>query len=138
MVPTSPLFTVLWWRAVLARAGRQAVQVVIPVLTLAVAGDVTGIDPLAVGLGVALAAAVVVLKAVTGLTASPDAAPAVQAFERVLGAAAGSLLAWLPTDALGLLHMDIQAVLISTAASAGLALAAMWTNPPAPAAEVNP
>lgn len=138
MVPTSPLFTAAWWRTVLARAGRQAVQVLIPVLTLAVAGDVTSIDPVAVALGVALAGAVVVLKALTGLTTSPDDPVAVQAFERAVGAAAGALLAWAPTDALGLLQMDGRALAISTAASAGLALAAMFTNPPAPTREIQP
>ena len=120
-----------WWRDVLARAGRQAVQVLTPVLALAAAGDITGLDPLAVAYTVAAAAAVTVLKAAAGFAADPGASVVVQGVERALAAAAGAALAVVPANLAGWLDVDPRVAVASIASSAGLALAAMITNPPA-------
>ena len=120
-----------WWRDVLARAGRQAVQVLTPVLALAAAGDITGLDPLAVAYTVAAAAAVTVLKAAAGFAADPGASIVVQGVERALAAAAGAALAVVPANLAGWLDVDPRVAVASIASSAGLALAAMITNPPA-------
>lgn len=121
-----------WWQDVAARAGRQAVQVLIPVLALAAAGDVTGIDPLAAALAVALAALVTVTKALAGLTVGTRAPWWQQALERAVAAAAGALAWLLPAEGLDLLVMDWGDIAVAVAAAAGLALAAMVTNQPQP------
>lgn len=129
---TSPLFSGPWWRDVLARAGRQAAQVVIPVLALATAGNLVGVDPLGVALGMALAVALTVLKAVLGLSVDPRAPLVQQAAERAASAAAGALLAVLPVDGRALLDLDWGIVGTAVAGAVGLALVAMFTNTPQP------
>lgn len=121
-----------WWQDVTARAGRQAVQVLIPVLALAAAGDVTGIDPAATAAAVALAVLVTLVKAIAGITVSTRAPGWQQALERAGAAAAGAAAALLPADGLGLLTLDWGDLGLAAAGAAALALAAMVTNPPQP------
>jgi hypothetical protein len=121
-----------WWRDVAARAGRQAVQVLIPARALAAAGDVAGVDPAATALAVALAVLVSLVKAVAGITFGSSAPRWQQALERAAAAAAGAVAALLPADGLGLLTLDWGDLGLAAAGAAGLALAAMVTNPPEP------
>lgn len=121
-----------WWADVAARAGRQAVQVLIPLLALAAAGDITGADPAAYAFAAGLAVLVSVLKALAGLSVGVLAPWWEQALERAIAAAAGAVAGLLPADGLGLLAMDWRAVGIAAAGAAGLAIAAMITNRPQP------
>jgi hypothetical protein len=127
------LTDIAWWEDTVARAGRQAVQTVIPVLALAAGtGGVTGFD-YGDGLAVAaLAALITVLRAVTGLRAPAGASLLVDGADRALAAAAGTALALVATDGFDLLHADWKTIGVAVAGSALLALAAMFTNTPAP------
>jgi hypothetical protein len=121
-----------WWQDVAARAGRQAVQVLIPVLALAAAGDITGIDAPAAAAAVALAVVVTFVKAIAGISIGARAPWWQQGIERAAAAAAGAVGALLPADGLGLLALDWGDIGIAAAGAAGLALAAMITNRPQP------
>lgn len=124
-----------WWADVAARAGRQAVQVLVPLLALAAAGDLTpaaGADLPAYALAAGLAVLVTVLKALAGLSVGLRAPWWEQALERAIAAAAGAVAGLLPADGLGLLTTDWRAVGIAAAGAAALALAAMITNRPQP------
>lgn len=121
-----------WWAEVAGRAGRQAVQVLIPLLALAAAGDVTGADLPAYALAAALAVLVTVLKALAGLSVGLLAPWWEQALERAIAAAAGAVAGLLPAAGLGLLTTDWRAVGLAAAGAAALALAAMVTNRPTP------
>lgn len=121
-----------FWTDVLARAGRQAFQVLVPILTVAaLGGGISNIDPLGVGIAVGVAFLVVVLRALTGLRAGPDAPAWVDGLDRALSAAAASLLAVVGAAHFDALHTDWRSVAVAAASSAGLALIAMFTNPPA-------
>src|SRR4051812_27807709 len=121
-----------FWSDVLARAGRQAVQVLVPILTVAaLGGGISSVDPLAVGIAVGVAFIVVVLRALTGLRAGPDAAPWVDGLDRAISAAAAPLPAPAAAANSAALNPDWRSVAAAAASSAGLALVAMFTNPPA-------
>jgi hypothetical protein len=121
-----------FWSDVAQRAGRQAVQVLIPILTVAaLGGGISNVDPLAVGVAVAVAFAVVVLRAFTGLRASADAPVWVDGTDRALSAASASVLATVAAANFDALHTDWRSVAVAATSSAGLALIAMFTNPPA-------
>jgi hypothetical protein len=121
-----------FWSDVAQRAGRQAVQVLVPILTVAaLGGGISHVDFLGVGVAVAVAFLVVVLRALTGLRAPADAPVWVDGLDRALSAASASLLAVVGAANFDALHADWRSVVVAAASSAGLALVAMFTNPPA-------
>ena len=126
----SPLFSPAWWRQIIDRSGRQAIQVMIPILAVAASGDLSGIDLQDVAFTVAIATVVVVLKAVAGLSVSPADAPGWQAIERAAGAAAGAALSLLPAKALDLLAFDWRTFTVAVVGSAAMSVAMMITSPP--------
>jgi hypothetical protein len=125
-----------FWVDVLERAGRQAVQVVIPVLLLAATtGHLATSDVLlATAASAAVAFLVVVFRALTGLRADDGASLTTQAVDRAIAAFAGSVAAVLTANGFDLLHADFRGILLAASSSALLALVAMVTNTPASAA----
>lgn len=119
-----------WWRAVLEASGRQALQAVIPILTLAASGTVAGIDPINVALGVGLAVAVTLARAITGAAVSDTAGPVVKAVDRAVSAAVGAVLALMPQEPLDLLTVEWGEAWTAAAGSAALALVMYWVTPP--------
>ena len=124
------LLTALFWREVLARATRNAVQIITPALALAAGGQLAGLDWQGTVVAAGLGGVLVVLKTLAGITATPGAPWWVHAVERAVGAAAASVLAWWPADWLGLVHMDWSTNLKITASAVGLSLLQLAFDPP--------
>lgn len=127
----SKLASLAWWREVLDRAVRQGVQVLTPLLVLASAGQVDGLTVETSAAAAGLATIAVVLKAVSGFNTG-------SVYERGAGALAGALLAILPLDLTGVLHLDVRATLTSIAGTTLLALIGYRTNPPVSSAPSVP
>ena len=120
-----------WWRDVLARAGRNALQVVLPVVLLAqTTGTVTGLDWRAILDLVASAALVTVVKALAGLSADERSPMAVKALERSVPAAAAVLLGFLTAPAWSLFHADWTGVGVATLSAAVAAVVHLVVDPP--------
>lgn len=125
------LTSTAFWRDILARAIRNSIQVLLPVLVLASSGQIDGLTIRnAIGAAV-LSGVVVVLKALSPLNASPTDPLGWQLVERAVGAFAGAALAIIPLDLTSLLSLDARTVAISIAGSVLLSFAAFYTNPPA-------
>ena len=128
---TSPIRVREFWVDVLARSGRNAVQVVIPLLVLASTGQVQSAGILTTLAAAGLAALASVLKAMTPLTSDSSDSIAWQVFERAVGAAAGAALAVFPLSWMDAVHMDWRVAAVSVAGSVGLSLVSWVTNTPA-------
>lgn len=107
----------------LDRAVRNAVQVIIPTLTLASTGvvDLHGLGPVAVT--ALLAGTISILKTLSGLTASTDTPPLTALAERAAGAAAGAVVALFPQDYAGAIGADWAAIGTAALGAAVLSLA---------------
>jgi hypothetical protein len=115
----SELFTVLFWRDVLARCGRQDLQILVPVLgAAALAGGVQGISYGAVALVLLGADVVVVLRAVFDVRAAADAGFLEQLVDRAASALAGSLLGVAIANQADIIHVDWGLALGVAAAAA--------------------
>jgi len=125
------MFTRVFWRDVLARAGRNALQVVLPVVLLAqTTGTVTGLDWRAtVDLTVA-AVAVTVAKALAGLSADASAPTSVRALERAVPAAAAVLLGVLTAPAWSVFRADWTGISVAALSAAVAAVIHMAVDPP--------
>jgi len=119
-----------YWREILDRAGRNAVQTLIPVLVAAQIGSVTGLDPVNV-LWVAFAAALVtVLKALSGLSAGAADALYWRLADRAIPAAAATLLSFVTLDGVSVVSsVDWQAAGVATVAAALGAIAQAYVSP---------
>jgi hypothetical protein len=109
-----------------ARALRNALQTMLPLLALASAGRIDGASAAAVCAAAGIAAIVSVLKSASGLQADPAAPLATQLLERALAAAAGSALALVPLDLTGVLSADWVAIGTAVVGAAALSLAS-WS-----------
>jgi hypothetical protein len=119
-----------FWREILDRAGRNALQTVIPVLVAGQVGTVVGLDPINILWAAFVAAFVTVLKAVAGLKATPEAPLVWRLLDRAGPAAAATLLSFVTingTDAAPV--VDWRAALIATASAALLAIAQAYVSP---------
>lgn len=133
----SQLTTTGFWSDVLDRAFRQAIQVLIPLLTLSAAtGQIRTMDLAAVAVAAVVAFAVVVLRALTGLRVE-GGSWTVQVADRAVSAAAAAVLAVVAADGFDLLSADWQAIGLSAGLSAVLAVAQGYLAPPADAASVD-
>ncbi len=111
------------------RVVRQALQVIGPVLAV-VASSGHGFDVKPVTLAVALAAALTIAKAVANVTA-PEGSPLWRILlDRAGSAVAGTLVGFLPMDALDLLNVNWGNVLYACLGAAGLALVSYFYAPP--------
>lgn len=119
-----------WWRDVLDRAFRQALQVLLPVLALAAT---TGRVDVKAGVAVLVVAvtqaAVVVFRALTEIRASSGAPLALQVLDRSVAAAAGAVLAILTADGFDLLALDVRAAALSVAFTVLTALGMGYLSP---------
>lgn len=86
-----------WWRVVLPRAARQAIQTATPVIAAAAAGSVSGYRLADVLVVAAVAVVVTIAKAAAGWVSSPGAPLWVQAVDRA-GAAAFGVIAGVTVD----------------------------------------
>jgi len=122
--------TVPYWREVLDRAGRNAVQTVIPVIVAAQLGSVAGLDPVNVLIAAALAALVTVVKAAAGITAGPSSSLVCRLADRALPAAAATLLTFITIDGTSVAPViDWRAAGIATVAAALGAVAQAYVSP---------
>jgi hypothetical protein len=97
----SKLLTLLFWRDVAARAGRQAQQALLPVFALAaLSGGLQGIDVKATAVYLAGAELVVVVRALYELRLQNDLV------DRVVAAFAGALVGVVSATGFNLLHSD--------------------------------
>ncbi len=109
-------------RAALARALRNALQTLLPLLALASAGQIDGASAGAVAVAAALAALVSLVKTAAGLQADPAASLSVQLAERALAAGAGAALGLIPLDLGGVLAADWAAIGTAVAGAAVLSV----------------
>lgn len=133
---TSVLTTIPWWRELLDKLGRQAVQTAYPILGAVVASG-GQIDVLVVLVGLAGALAVSLGKAgllwVVELQVTEGSPLAWRLLDRAVPAAAGVLLGLWPAEWAGLLAVDWQAAVVAAVAAALLAVVGYWGTPPAQA-----
>ncbi len=121
-----------FWDGVARRAGRQAVQVLIPVLVAMAAGSAGGYTLRGTLLAVATAVAFTIVTCLAGIATDPTDAWWIQALERAVKAAAGAFAAYFVAGpASDLLTLPWHAIGWATLGAAGLAVVAMFTNPPA-------
>lgn len=119
-----------WWRDVLDRALRQALQVLLPVLGLAATTGRIDVKAVAAVAVVAVTqAAVVIFRALTELRASDGAPLALQVLDRAVAAAAGALLAIFTADGFDLLAADGRAIATSVALTVLTALGMGYLSP---------
>lgn len=119
-----------YWREVLDRAGRNAVQTLIPVLVAAQVGSVTGLDPINVLWVAAVAVMVTVLKALAGLQVDQSAGLTWRLADRALPAGAATMLSFLTVDGVDIATMvDWRAAGIASAAAALGAVAQAYVSP---------
>jgi hypothetical protein len=115
----SELFTLAFWRDVLARCGRQDLQILVPILGAAsLAGGVQGISYGAVALVLLGADIVVVLRAVFDVRAGAGAGFLEQLVDRAASALAGSLLGVAVANQADILHVNWPGALGIAAAAA--------------------
>lgn len=120
-----------FWRDTLARVGRQVVQTIVPILLVTISTTgLTGVDLPALGCAAALAALVTLLRAFTGLRASPSSRFPVEAADRAVAAGAGTLLGLVTADGFNLLQANWSAIGITVLGSVAMSLLAMFTNTP--------
>lgn len=132
---TDPTF----WRDLARRAVRQGVQVLLPVLTIALTSQtITGLDFTALAVTAGMAVIVTIARGLTGLRAPAGASPALDTLDRAVAAAAGTALGLLTADGFDLLHADWVAIGGAILSSACLAALARLINPPEPTPTVEP
>ena len=126
-----PLYVTLpWWREILDRAARNAVQTLIPVLVTSSVGSITGLDPLATLWVAFLAASVTVLKAFANIQITERTALAWVLLDRAGPAAAATLLSFVTIDGTEVVPVvDWRAAFIATAGAALLAVAQHYVSP---------
>lgn len=123
-----------FWADTLSRAGRQALQAAIPVLLVVASGDVTGLSLADSAIVIAVAALVTVAKALAGLTAGDGASLPVRIAERAVAAFAGVVAGGLyVTSVAEFAALDWSALLYAAVGAAGLSVAQLFVDPPAPA-----
>lgn len=126
---TDPTF----WRDLAARVGRQVVQTLIPVLTMALTtGSIVGLDYSDLFLTAALTGAVTLLRALTGVRAPAGAPLWLDGVDRALAAAAGTGLSLVTAEHFDFVRADWTAIGGAVLASACLSVLAMFTNTPQP------
>lgn len=123
-----------WWSDVRDRSLRNAFQVLVPLLVLAQAGQISGLGVRNTAVAAALAAVATVLKSVAGIVADQSSSIGWQYLERGLGAAAGAALAVLPLDWAGAISLDWKAAATAIVSSVVLSLGTTWGVPLSPAA----
>lgn len=128
---SQPLYVTLpWWREILDRAGRNAVQTVIPVLITSSVGSIRDLDAVAVLWVALLAAAVTLLKAIANIQVTENTAIWWRLVDRAGPAAAATLLSFLTIDGTGAVPVvDWRAAGIATAGAALLAVAQHYVSP---------
>jgi hypothetical protein len=113
----SKLLTLIFWRDVLARGGRQAQQALLPVFAAAaLSGGLQGIDVRAAAVYLGGAELVVLIRALYELRLQNDAV------DRVAAAFAGSLLGVVGAAGFNLLHTDWRTNLGVAGAAAATSL----------------
>ena len=128
------MFTLVFWRDVLSRSARSAVQVLAPTLILiGASGDVTGLHWLALADLAGVAFLVTFAKAFLGLTVDPSDSWWAQAAERALPAALTSLLAFLTATGFSLITADYRAIGLAVAGAFLASLANTFIDPARPA-----
>lgn len=125
----------LWWRDLLSRCGRQAVQYLIPVLVTLASGATFGFNPLDVVIGLVVAVAVTVLRAVAGIRVADGAPLAARMADRAAAAGAGTFLGLFAValDSNDIAGLDWPLILQASLASALLAVANGFLDPGVPA-----
>jgi hypothetical protein len=127
------MFTLTFWRDVLSRSARSAVQVLAPTLILiGASGDVTGLHWLALADLAGVAFVVSFLKAFLGLQVDPSGSWWVQAAERALPAAVTSLLAYATATGFSLVTADYRAIGVAAAGAFLASLAHTFLDPARP------
>jgi hypothetical protein len=131
-----PVLTLPYWRAVLDKATRNAVQTVLPVIIAAQVGSIAGLDPVNVLWVAGIAALVTLLKAAVqagaDLQVTASTPLALRLADRAVPAAAATLITFVTVDGTGLATVvDWRAALIATAFSALGALAQAYATPAA-------
>lgn len=109
-------------RDVAARALRNALQTLLPLLALASAGQITGASAGAALAAAGIASGVSVLKALSGLQVDATAPLAGQLAERAGAAAAGAALAVIPLDLAGVLSADWRTIAVTIGGSVALSI----------------
>ncbi len=126
-------FTQAWARDVLARGGRQVVQVITPVLVAMAAGSAGGFTLRGILLAALAAVAFTIVKALSGLSTDPTDPFYLQTLERAVAAAGGAFLAYFVAGpATDLLNLPWHAIGWAVLGAVGLSFTAMLTNPPQP------
>ena len=126
-----------WWSDLWSRLWRQAVQVVVPPLTIASTAGLSGFGWKAILLTLIGGGAVTVVRAVADVRAAAGAARWVQILDRALAAAAGSALGWAGVDGFDVASTPWATVAQSAFASAVLAVAWWLLDPPEPTPETS-
>lgn len=121
-----------WWSDLWSRLWRQAVQVIVPPLTIASTAGLSGFGWKAILLTLIGGAVVTVVRAVADVRAAAGAARWVQILDRALAAAAGSALGWAGVDGFDVASTPWVTVVQSAFASAVLAVAWWMLDPPGP------
>lgn len=119
-----------FWRDILARAMRNGVQVLLPVLILASTGKIDGLTVANAAAAAALSAFAVIAKTLAGFTANPGDSLTWQIAERAIGAAFGAVVALLPLTLSDALQLDLRTAVVSVLGSVLAAFGAWITNPP--------
>jgi hypothetical protein len=128
-VDRGDLVDVSWWRNVLERAVRQALQVAAPILAAVVASG-NGLDAKATIGAIVVAVALTVLKAVAGVRLDANASKVAQLVDRAGSALAVALLAFLPIDWADWASVDWSKALTAAVAAAVLAVVQFYAGPP--------
>lgn len=119
-----------WWRNVVERAIRQALQVAAPILAAVVASG-NGLDWKATGGAIGVAVVLSVVKGVAGIRADVDSAPIIQVADRSLAAAAFTLLAFLPVTWVDWGTVDWSKALYAALTAGVVAVVQFYFAPPA-------
>ncbi len=133
-----PLLSAPWWREVLDRAGRNAVQTLIPVFIAAQAGSLAGFQPVNTLWVLGIAAAVTVLKAIAGIKADASAPLPVRLLDRAAPAAASTLVTFFTVGQTVASTVDWKAAAVATVSAAGLAVAQAFISPAIVAHDPDP
>ena len=119
-----------WWARIAEAATRNGAQAAVPLIA-ACSTSPTSVAWTAAALGTALAALTSVLRAMAGVTISPEAPTWVQVTDRAGAAAAGTAIALVGVDGAGLASVGWVHACGAVCAAAMLAAAAWWAAPPA-------
>jgi hypothetical protein len=117
------------------REARQIIQVILPVLTLIAAGQVTGASAykaalIGLGTAVILTAGKTALSWATGIQATEGSPVWVNVLDRAVPAAAAVALGAWPQTLAGLLDTDWPTIAAAAAAAAAIAVLGMFFTPP--------